>query len=180
MRILVDMDGVLSDFEKGFIRRWKEKHPDKRVFEPEERKGFYIIDQYPKEWKPLIVEIRSEPGFFYNLEPVPGGLSAVREMAEMDWEVFICSSPMLSHEYCATEKYRWVEKHLGREWKKRVILTKDKTVIKANILIDDRPDVKGSENPPSWEHVLYDRPYNRDVKGKRRLTWSDWKEIIAS
>ena len=29
MRILIDMDGVIADFEGEFLRRWKETHPDK-------------------------------------------------------------------------------------------------------------------------------------------------------
>jgi len=33
------------------------------------------------------------------------------------------------------------------------------------------------ENPPSWEHIFYDRPYNRDME-KRRLTWENWKDVL--
>ena len=42
MRILIDMDGVIADFEGDFLRLWKEQHPEKKFIPLEERKGFYI------------------------------------------------------------------------------------------------------------------------------------------
>ena len=67
------------------------------------------------------------------------------------------------------EKYEWVENYLGDAWVKRIILTRDKTLIKGDYLIDDKPVITGVERSPEWEQIVYDRPYNRDVN-KKRLT----------
>ena len=39
----------------------------------------------------------------------------------------------------------------------------DKTLVRGDVLIDDKPHVTGS-NAPTWQHLLYDAPYNRDIE----------------
>jgi 5'-nucleotidase len=177
MRILIDMDGVLADFDQEFLQRWKTRHPEK-VFVPlEERKTFYIKDSYPEELKSLVDEILLEGSFFREMVPVSGAKEALHEMEASGFEMFICTSPLSTYGNCVLEKYEWVEKYLGPSWVRKIILTKDKTIVKADYLIDDKPEITGAEKIPSWEHILYDQPYNRDVK-KKRITWRAWKEVI--
>lgn len=40
-------------------------------------------------------------------------------------------------------QYRWVEKHLGPQFVERIILTKDKTVVLGDLLIDDKDTIQG-------------------------------------
>ena len=178
MRILVDMDGVIADYDGEFLKRWRERYPNRYYVPFKERNTFYIIDSYPEELKPLAVEILLEPTFFRDMMPMDGAKEALFEMEQMGHEVFICSSPLSTYKNCVLEKYEWVEKVLGPDWVRRIILTKDKTLVKGDYLIDDKPDISGVENSPNWEHILYDRPYNRNVK-KRRLTWENWKEVLG-
>ena len=178
MRILVDMDGVIADFDGEFLKRWQERHPDKPYVPFEERKSFYVRDSYPDILKPLVTEILLEPSFFRDMMPMNGAKEALLEMEQMGHEVFICTSPLSTYQNCVLEKYEWVEKFLGTGWVSRIILTKDKTLVRGDILIDDKPEITGVESTPSWEHIVYDRPYNRDVK-KRRLTWENWKEVLG-
>lgn len=46
---------------------------------------------------------------------------------------------------CILLQYAWVEKHLGGDFLEQVILTRDKTVVSGDILIDDKPDVLGED-----------------------------------
>jgi 5'-nucleotidase len=171
------MDGVIADFDGEFLKRWRERHPEKLYIPLEERTTFYVKDSYPEELKPLVVEILLESSFFRDMMPMSGAKEALFEMEQMGLEVFICTSPLNAYKNCVLEKYVWVENYLGTDWVNRIILTKDKTLVKGDYLIDDKPEITGVERAPIWEHIVYDRPYNRDVN-KKRLVWANWKDVI--
>jgi 5'-nucleotidase len=171
------MDGVIADFEAGFLEHWRRLHPDKLYVPLEERNTFFILDQYPVEYKDLIWEIFLMPGFFRNLPVIPGSQAALAEMSAAGIEVFICSTPFTAYHNCVLEKYEWVDEHFSREWTKRIVLTHDKTIVEADYLVDDMDTIKGG-NAPRWEHILFDLPKNRRVQSKRRLTWANWKEVL--
>ena len=175
--ILVDMDGVVADFEGGFVEKWKAKHPDKPFVPLEDRTTFYSFKQYPLLHRPLVWNIMMAPDFFADLPPIEGSIKAVKRMARSGLEIFFCSSPLIPNRTGASEKYAWIKKHFGITWVDKLILAPDKTLVRGDILIDDRPEIKGSQTP-SWEHVLYDQPYNREIKDRRRLTWANWREVI--
>ncbi|KAF4012904.1 hypothetical protein G4228_002872 [Cervus hanglu yarkandensis] len=135
VRVLVDMDCVLADFEAGLLRGFLQRFPGEPYVPLEERRGFLAREQY----------------------------RALR--------------PDLA--------YRWVEKHLGPQFVERIIVTRDKTVISGDILIDDKEVIQGQEETPSWEHILFTCCHNQHLAlppPRRRLrSWSDnWREIIDS
>ncbi len=176
MRILVDMDGVIADFEKGALKGYAKENPKNPLPQRNGKNSFYLENDFEKPFSSLIREVYNLEGFFQNLEPVEGSLEALTTMAT-NQEVFICTSPLLTNPSCAQEKLSWVETYLGAEWLKRTIITKDKTIIDGDILIDDKPKIKGAQEP-RWEHVLYSQPYNESVNEKRRLTWENWQRIL--
>ena len=46
VRVLVDMDGVLADFEGHLLQVYREKFPDEPFIPLEDRTTFYACDQY--------------------------------------------------------------------------------------------------------------------------------------
>jgi 5'-nucleotidase len=167
--ILVDMDGVIADFEGGVFDRFKELYPDKPAIPLEERTTFYVKDQYSAELRPLIESIYLAPNFYRNLKPIRGSLEALMHLSEKN-DLFICTSPLSNYANCVGEKYDWVMNWMGKDWVKRIILCKDKTLVRGDLLIDDNPKPEGTLSP-TWEHRLYTQPYNSSVRGKKRISW---------
>ena len=179
MIILIDQDNVLADFDGGFLTEWRRQFPTE-VFVPfEQRQEFYVYKDYPKELKEKIVSVYTAPGFILNLPRLDGALEAVTQLVELGHEVRICSSPLSSYQNCVEEKYAWVERHFGKDFTKKIILAKDKTVIRGDLLIDDKPEISGLLNP-AWEHIIFDRPWNRTVQENKRLTWKNWCDVLWS
>ncbi|OZI71920.1 5'-3'-deoxyribonucleotidase [Bordetella genomosp. 12] len=179
MLILLDQDGVLADFEHAFIDAWRQRHPDIEPVAFENRRSFHILEDYPPHLRAQAEAIYTAPGFIRNLPPVPGALEAVRELMALGMEVRICSSPLRQYDNCVLEKYQWIEHHLGRAATERLILTRDKTLVQGDLLIDDRPRIEGAQRP-RWQHVIYDAPYNRQETGRLRLTWQTWRNVLAA
>lgn len=176
--ILVDMDGVLADFEGRFLENWRKKFPNHPIIPLAERETFYLEEDYPDGLKKDIESIFRAPGFFQNLKIISGSKEALTKMESLGHEVFICTSPISKYENCVLEKYHWVSKNLGYEWTKKMIVTKDKTLIYGDILIDDKPKHLGVKDPV-WKYVLFDAPYNKKVKSDLRITWKNWEKILS-
>lgn len=177
--ILVDQDSVLADFEGEFLRRWRQRHPDYPHVPLEQRRSFYIADDYPEEFRGLVRAIHNSPGFIASLPPIPGALEALQEMKQAGHIVKICTSPLVRNVHSMKEKHVWVQRHLSLPWVRDLIITSDKTFVAGDYLIDDKPEITGLI-VPTWEHIVFDTPYNRGITdGRRRISeWSQWQQIL--
>ncbi|KAK2494845.1 hypothetical protein MC885_014527 [Smutsia gigantea] len=110
LRVLVDMDGVLADFEGGFLRKFRARFPDQPFIALEDRRGFWVSEQYGRLQPGLsekAISIWESENFFFDLEPLPGAVDAVKQMANLkNTDVFICTSPIKMYKYCPYEKVR--------------------------------------------------------------------------
>lgn len=175
--VLLDMDGVITDTHNGFIERWKEIFPGTPYVSYEKLFSLCLEEVYPSEHKDKISQVWMSRGLFYGLKPLSGALESIEEIRRLAKDVAICTSPTSKNRYASQEKYEWVRDNLGSDWLKNLVLTRDKTRIKGDILIDDKPEIFGAQEP-IWEHILYTHPWNVGVKNLRRLTWNNWREVL--
>mmetsp|Transcript_37490 Transcript_37490/g.62086 ORF Transcript_37490/g.62086 Transcript_37490/m.62086 type:complete len:569 (+) Transcript_37490:370-2076(+) len=172
--ILLDMDGVIVDWDSGFIGAWGSRSPIDRS------KSYSMEDCVPTTMCSEAKAVFHQKGFFAGLPPREGAINAVKRMVGLGYQVFFCTAPVLTSAYCAGEKYEWIIRQFGQAFASRVIMTTDKTTVRGDLLIDDKPCITGSQMP-TWQQVLFDTPYNRLVTGKcRLLSWANWEEVVAS
>lgn len=176
--VLVDMDGVLADYCTGFTTVWRGRYPDEYCPDMATLDTFYIEDKYSPELKPLVAAIDREEGFFRGLPPIPGSIEGMKHLRSLPMvDMKICTSPVRSP-YCMMEKYLWIEHYLGYDWLKDLIFTKDKTMIRGDYLIDDKPEITGLYTP-HWEHIVFDQPYNRLINDRMRLDWNNYQWLVG-
>lgn len=109
-KVMIDMDDTLCDFTGAAWEALKKN--------------------------PAIKFPQSQYGFFTNLKPIEGAISTFQLLNEY-YDVWILTRPSYLNPLCYTEKRVWVENHLGIDACKKLILCPDKSLIKADYLIDD-------------------------------------------
>lgn len=178
--LLVDMDGVICDwgYQYGVSL---DRHGDAAANIPRHRDqtSFDLHAGRTPAEVAIIKSVMVEEGFYSQLRPIPGAKAALKAMLKAGHDVRIVTSPWVSNPTCASDKLNWIVKHYGSHWGPRVIITSDKTIVRGDYLIDDKPEVTGSQEP-SWEHIYFSQPYNVELTGRRRInTWAEWESILA-
>ena len=136
-----DMDGVLADFNKALQER--------------------VTPELAKEYGEDLDQI---PGIFNDLDPIPGAIEAFNELSDI-YDCYILSTAPWGNPEVWTEKRLWVEKHIGSNAYKRLILSHNKHLNRGDYLIDDRLAngadrfegehiLFGSNKYPNWSTVL--------------------------
>lgn len=106
--VFLDMDGVLANFDEKIAPN--------------------------SGWDPPEMFV---PGFFRNLNPMPGSKSAVARLLENPaLDIYIGSKPSTKATNSATEKLDWVAEHFP-PLLKRVVLVCDKALLRGDVLVDD-------------------------------------------
>lgn len=178
MRILVDLDGTIANWGA----EW-DKHATPHIHLglplTADQQSFDLYKGLDDEGKARVNEIMNHPGFYANLVPFDGAVEALNKMLAKDHDVRILTAPWITNATCASDKYDWVEKYIGEGWGKRTILSSDKTLVRGDILIDDKPEITG-DMMPTWTQVFYDQPYNRGIIARRINNWTDgeWEKTI--
>ncbi|MGC8519986.1 MAG: 5' nucleotidase, NT5C type [Steroidobacteraceae bacterium] len=177
MLLLIDQDNVLADFSRVLYTEMCARGHRERVLPPARQTTYPLEDHYPPELLGELRAIYTAEGFFRSLPPIEGAVQAVREMMAEGIDVRICTHPIRAYRNCVGEKYEWVERHLGAEFTTRMVLTRDKTIVAGDALIDDNPQITGSRTP-SWRHIVFDQPYNRSLPGPRLRGWAEWRAVL--
>jgi len=139
-RIYFDMDNVLVDFPSGIAK---------------------LDAETREEYDGRLDEV---PGIFALMEPMPGAVDAVHNLAAK-YDVYILSTAPWKNPSAWADKVAWVTKYFDDVFHKRLILSHHKDLLKGDYLIDDRSKNGadtfegewiqfGSERFPDWQSIL--------------------------
>lgn len=167
MTIFVDMDEVIADTYGAHIS-WYNRHFGANLT-VEQCMGGEVWEQVPHHREHLWGHY-FKPGFFRNLDPIPGSIKVMRELANKH-EVYIASAAM-QFPNSLVEKHQWLDEHMPFiHWRNRILLG-DKHILRGDVLIDDRRYNLESFN---GRGILFTSPHNVHTEGFERA--GTWEEI---
>lgn len=179
MLIGLDMDGVLCDWDGGLDSRTA-LVPELHDYPRQPERGWNSFADTEERHKEHVHAILHHPEFYRDLEPIEGAIAAAKQMRADGHDVVFVSSPWESNPMGYQAKADWLMEHLGGWARKGLILTSDKTMIELDVLVDDKPEIKGRFSTPGWVRVFFTQTYNEGLPGPRIENWTDgsWKGVL--
>jgi 5'-nucleotidase len=168
-RILVDMDGVLSNIYEQFKRF---EFEDTGVLISQlEAHGKTEQEAFANSLKHIV-----KKGFWRTIPVMPKAIETLRELNKKH-EIFIVSSAM-EYPNSLAEKYYWMEEHFPYISWKQLVFCGSKTMAKGDIMIDDH-----FKNLDYFEGrtLLFSQPHNFGMENhshKRVDSWDEISEIL--
>jgi len=131
---LLDLDGTLADYDKA-IRRDLELI--RSPYEPliGEFVSFHKDDMSPY-MKARVKMIRSQPGWWLNLEPLKEGFEIINLLRKYEFILHILTKAPHSVDSAWTEKVMWCKKYLPNI---DITISQNKGLVYGKILFDDWP-----------------------------------------
>lgn len=170
--VLCDMDAVVADWGARYDALL-DAHGDAAALIPRtaQQVGWELTDGRTEAEKQVIRQVMTDPDFYQYIPVIPGAVDAIRALRERGHEVFFVTAPYLTNPTCASAKLAWVAEHFGGEMAKRTIITIDKTTVRGDVLIDDKPVITGAFEP-LWKRIVFgEYRYNQDVTDPRLPSW---------
>lgn len=132
MRIGVDMDGVLADFDKGWIDRWNQDHGTE--FEYKNCDHWDALTSltnvsYDEWWE--WAQSKHED-LFLNLDPLPGAVEGVQRLKKAEHDIVIITA---KPRWAAGHPSAWLIEHDVPY--DEIHVTSNKEYVLVDVLIDD-------------------------------------------
>jgi 5'(3')-deoxyribonucleotidase len=168
-RVLLDCDGVLSDFVGGFLS--VVNRICSSAFTPEHITEFDICKSLgvtPEQAAEAFRAVSETRGFALGLQPLPGAIEGVRQLREIA-DVYIVTSPWNSNPTWTHEREAWLKEHFDIPHS-HVIHTSAKHLVVGDVLVDDKTStlVAWEAAHPRGVAIQWLTPHNR------RDEWSGW------
>lgn len=185
-RVLIDIDDVCAQFRLGYLRTLY------ALFgiqcNVEDAMALYDIDKMfdlTPEQHALLWKTINGPGWCGHLEPMPGAVEHIKELARY-YEVSFVSKNLKTSPTWVYDRTRWLKRHFGQELADNYHATGQKYAVDANWLVEDRVDHvekwledRRLHSKRNYQALLFAWPYNENApEGVLRLP--DWDAIAAT
>merc|ERR1711953_642445 len=93
--VLVDMDGVLVDWDQGFLKAWAGRTPVDRT------QHYNMELCLPSDKWQEAKDLFCAKDFFRGLPAMKGSIAAMKLMKNKGYDVLICTAPVGESRFCA-------------------------------------------------------------------------------
>ncbi|MDP8959299.1 MAG: hypothetical protein M3N51_08925 [Actinomycetota bacterium] len=175
LRLGIDLDGVVADFNSGWIRRYNQDFgAELRSDAVQVWDGLHELTHFP-DMKQFWAWAQGHGGgsIFRRLEPYEGALEALRRLDREGHEVVILSS---KPRWAVHDTFAWIADQ--RLPTCEVHLTEAKWRVPCDVYLEDAPHqlAKIHDSRPEALTCRYVRPWNRPLLGVRDV--QDWDEFV--
>lgn len=179
MRLGIDLDGVVADFNNGWIERYNSEFG--AVVSIDEVDAWGVI--------PALTHFRHMGEFwrwasdmegaslFRHLDPYPEALPALGRLSSRHHIVIITTKPA----FAIHDTFEWIAEH--RLPTREVHVTPRKWEVECDVYLDDGPHNLDElvQQRPSALICRYARPWNHPIDGTLSVDgWDEFEEVVAS
>lgn len=160
-RILFDMDDVVTNFLNHLVKIYNDRKGTKVKIS--DIKGWNLGDALGQD----AYDIFKEDGFFLQLKSKKKSTSTLKSLIESEkYDIYIVTACTRPEEFL--EKVFWFREVLPSFNTDRIISTKEKYLIRGDVIVDDK--VANLDTcAPYMECILYDMPSNRNETRYKRI-----------
>ena len=172
MIIHFDLDGTCVDIIQNWLSIYNKDYDDNLTEEDIKEYGLHPFVK--KECGDKIYEYLVNEGFFIKAKPELDAIELIGKLKERGHDIFFATKTPLNSKTAFYEKCQWIDLHIPKIGKEKVISIRQKGLLKGDILIEDY-----EENFQNFEglKILIDRPWNRHAKENGFVRCKNWKEV---
>ena len=173
MIVLVDMDGIVSDFVGSVLARYNSDHNDTLTHEDIKSNDMHKYTKLGVEF----YDYFHQEGLFADCEAFKDAQTILSQLVEDGNQVVFVTKPVNFSLHCMAEKQHWVNKHFPTIGHKNMVFTGHKHLVRGDVLIDDL-----ASNLENFQgtRLLLDQPWNRHTNPPGVIRCKDWWDIYAS
>jgi 5'(3')-deoxyribonucleotidase len=179
MRLGIDLDGVVADFNGGWIGRYNTQFAAGLSLDAVRHWGGILDVTHFADMAEFWAWARHQDGasIFRYLEPYPGALEALHRLERAGHEIVILT---FKPDWALPDTFSWLGEH--RVPTREVHVTDHKHLVACDVYLDDAPhQLKriGAVRPQSTT-CRFVRPWNRPIPGTIDVVrWGEFEELVA-
>jgi 5'-nucleotidase len=131
---LVDMDNTLVNMVGTWIEKYNQRSGENVSLDDITD---YDVTKFVKQ-PDILYELLEEPGFFYDLEPMPEAVEYFNRLVESGLDIVIVTQPPGNCDYAIRDKRDWMREHFPTFRLSDMIFCHRKNLIHGDILFDDK------------------------------------------
>lgn len=172
---VVDVDNVVVDLSQRWVD-WINAHRGNGTYryEKEEFYGHYDFSEVCSVNKDTVMDFWKQRGLYDNAKPLEGSVSALWRMKhKWGWDIVFASHVEGDH---AKSKWEWLNKYFPVDG---FVATREKHYIRADAIIDDRPQVLNKVRDRYILKVLMLTPWLGDKEEEFDIEVWEWSDSLV-